>query len=207
MKKIPTFTYERALWKKGISYVAGIDEVGRGAWAGPLVAAGVIFSKAVRITGITDSKLLTKQSRERLAHEIKEKAAAWSIVEISPKEIDMFGVGEANARAISQVIIELNPAPEHLLIDYAFLKAQAFSVPFETIIKGDQKIFSISAASIIAKVERDAIMCRYAKDYPEYGFDSHVGYGTNEHQNALKNYGITPIHRRSYKPVSQQSLF
>jgi len=207
MRKTATFSHEQALWDSGVMRIVGIDEVGRGAWAGPLVAAGVIFSKKVRISGITDSKLLNEKAREELSEKIKEKSLTWTVVEISPEEIDMIGVGEANARAISEVISKLIPAPQYALIDQAFLKSQNISIPYETIVKGDQKIFSIAAASILAKVARDTIMRQYAKNFPEYGFDTHVGYGTAEHQKALKKYGITPLHRRSYKPVSQQTLF
>lgn len=202
----PTFKKEKELWTKGYDLVAGIDEVGRGAWAGPIVAAGVIFEKAQMIKGINDSKKLSAPKREELAKIIKSKALAWTIQSVEHDVIDDIGVGKANALVIDKVINALAPKPHYLLIDKASLSQHKIRIPWETIIKGDSKIFSIAAASIIAKVYRDNLMLKLAKKYPKYGFDQHKGYGTELHQNMLKLHDICPIHRKSYRPISQPSL-
>lgn len=202
----PTFKKEKELWAKGYDLVAGIDEVGRGAWAGPIVAAGVIFEKKLMIKGLNDSKKLLAPKREVLAEIIKTKALAWTVQIIEHDVIDDIGVGKANALVIDKVINALNPKPHYLLIDKASVTKYKIRIPWETIIKGDSKIFSIAAASIIAKVTRDEMMLKLAKKYPKYGFEKHKGYGTELHQNMLKLHNICPIHRKSYRPISQPSL-
>ena len=196
----PTFTKELALWNEGFTMIAGIDEVGRGAWAGPIVAAGVIFEKRVLIPGVRDSKLLSPQKRERLAEIIKEKALAWTIQKIDPQDIDNGGVGKANSRVIELVAEALNP--DYLLIDKATINPQNFSMKWETIVRGDSSVFSIAAASILAKVARDTMMVELAADYPQYGFDAHKGYGTRDHRRALKKHSPCPQHRHSYQPIA-----
>jgi ribonuclease HII len=202
----PSFKREYELWKKGYDLVAGIDEVGRGAWAGPIVAAGVIFEKRQMIKGLNDSKKLLAPKREYLAKIIKSKALAWTIQIVEHDVIDDIGVGKANALVIDKVINALDPKPHYLLIDKASVTKYKIRVPWETIIKGDSKICSIAAASIIAKVARDEIILKLAKKYPKYGFDQHKGYGTELHQNMIKLHDICPIHRKSYRPISQPSL-
>lgn len=195
-------TYEQKVRERGFSLVAGIDEVGRGCWAGPIVAAGVIFAPDTHIEGLRDSKKLSSKQREYLAEEIKEKALAVSIHVLEAHDVDAFGVGRANAEVIRMVVDSL--LPDFALIDFAHIKN--IRVPYECIVKGDAKVFSISAASIVAKVHRDAIMIDYEKRYPGYGFAKHKGYGTQEHQAALTQKGICAIHRKSFKPISQMSL-
>jgi ribonuclease HII len=203
---MPTFKREKELWAKGYDMVAGIDEVGRGAWAGPIVAAGVIFEKNIKIKGVNDSKKLSADKREKLAKIIKAKALAWTIQLVDHDVIDEIGIGKANALVIDKVINALNPKPHYLLIDKASVIKYKIRIPWETIIKGDSKIFSIAAASIIAKVARDEMMLKLAKKYPNYGFDLHKGYGTEHHQKMLKLHNICPIHRKSYRPISQPTL-
>lgn len=202
----PTFKKEKELWGQGYDLVAGIDEVGRGAWAGPIVAAGVIFAKDLKIKGLNDSKKVLAAKREELAEIIKAKALAWTIQIVEHDVIDDIGVGKANALVIDKVINALDPKPHYLLIDKANVTKYKIRVPWETIIKGDSKICSIAAASIIAKVFRDELMLKLAKMYPEYGFELHKGYGTEFHQNMIKLHDICPIHRKSYRPISQPSL-
>jgi ribonuclease HII len=203
----PTFKKEKKLWTKGYDFVAGIDEVGRGAWAGPIVAAGVIFAKNCKIEGLRDSKKMIAKKRIEIIKIIKEKAIAWAICEVSNTEIDEIGVGQANSLVIDKVLNNLDPRSDYALIDKASVTEYKIKIPWETIIKGDNLVFSIAAASILAKVTRDEIMLKLAKKYPNYGFDLHKGYGTKLHQQMLSKYDICPIHRKSYKPISQRQLF
>ncbi len=205
MKK-PDWKMEHGLWKRSYQFVAGIDEVGRGAWAGPIVAAGVIFEKRIRIKGLNDSKKISVPKRIKLAEIIKEKSLAWTIEVVENEIIDEIGVGKANALVIDQVINSLNPRPQYLLIDKASVAKYKIRIPWETIIKGDSKVFSIAAASILAKVYRDNLMLKLAQKHPDYKFEKHKGYGTALHQKMLKKYNICPIHRKSYKPISQPKL-
>jgi len=204
--KIPNFKKELELWGKGYQYIAGIDEVGRGAWAGPIVAAGVIFEKRIKIKGLKDSKKISAPKRIKLAKIIKQKALAWTVQLVDHKIIDEIGVGKANALVIDQVINSLKPRPHYLIIDKASVTKYKIKVPWETIIKGDNKIFSIAAASILAKVYRDEIMLKFAQKYPNYSFAKHKGYGTKLHQQMIDKHDICPLHRRSYKPISQLKL-
>lgn len=198
----PTFKREKELWATGHLLIVGIDEVGRGAWAGPIVAAGVIFDPGTRIDHIRDSKSISELQRRRLDERIKAKARAWTIQSVDAPDIDTMGIGAANAHVIWKVVMALNPKPTYGLIDKAFIQRRQLDIPFETIVKGDGKVTSIAAASIIAKVFRDALMVRCASDYPGYGFENHVGYGTVEHQEGLRKLGPCAIHRRSYRPIA-----
>jgi ribonuclease HII len=202
----PSWKTEVKLWKQGYQYIAGIDEVGRGAWAGPIVAAGVIFAKRVKIKGLKDSKKVYAAKRIKLAEIIKAKALAWTVEIVDNKMIDEIGVGKANALVIDQVINSLKPHPHYLLIDKASVTKYKIRIPWETIIKGDNKIFSIAAASILAKVYRDNLMLKLAKKYPRYGFEEHKGYGTKLHQQMIDQHDICPLHRKSYKPINQLKL-
>jgi len=201
-----TFKKEEELWQKGYDLVAGIDEVGRGAWAGPIVAAGVIFAKNLRINDLDDSKKLSACKREKIAEIIKAKALAWTVQLVENEIIDEIGVGQANALVIDKVINALIPRPQYLLIDKSSVIKYKIRIPWETIVKGDSKIFSIAAASIIAKVYRDDLMIKLAKIYPDYGFEQHKGYGTEYHQKMIAKYNICAIHRKSYKPIHQLKL-
>jgi ribonuclease HII len=202
----PSFEKEKDLWQRGYEHIVGIDEVGRGAWAGPIVAAGVIFGKPVKLEGIRDSKTLTAKKRKELVSEIKDQAICWTVETIANDIIDQIGVGQANALVIDKVINGLTLRPQYCLIDKATVKEYKIRIPWETIVKGDTKVFSIAAASILAKVARDEMMLILAKKFPGYGFDLHKGYGTKLHQDMLAKHDICEIHRKSYKPISQRQL-
>jgi ribonuclease HII len=192
-----SLAYEKKLARKGFCLVAGVDEVGRGPLAGPLVAAAVILPLNCTIKGIDDSKKLTPQKREQLSPQIKKQAHAIGVARISHQLIDRLGVGRANLLAMKKAVESLSSTPDYLLIDGKRNKIDSF-LRQEGIHKGDQKCASIAAASIIAKVVRDRIMRRYHQKYPHYGFDQHKGYGTRRHQEALRKYGPCAIHRRSF---------
>ncbi len=179
--------------------IAGVDEAGRGPLAGPVVAAAVILSDT-KIEGLRDSKKLSAKKREVLFEEINDNAVSVGIGIVSEKEIDKINVLAATQKAMQMALGRLNQKPTLALIDGYKLPNQV--IPNKGIIKGDTKVESIMAASIIAKVTRDAIMLEYDKIFPEYGFAKHKGYGTKQHMEALNNYKATPIHRKSFKPVS-----
>ena len=179
--------------------IAGVDEAGRGPLAGPVVAAAVILSDK-KIEGLRDSKKLSAKKREVLFEEINDNAISVGIGIVSEKEIDKINVLAATQKAMQMALGRLNQKPTLALIDGYKLPNQV--IPNKGIIKGDTKVESIMAASIIAKVTRDAIMLEYDKIFPEYGFAKHKGYGTKQHMEALNNYKATPIHRKSFKPVS-----
>ena len=179
--------------------VAGVDEAGRGPLAGPVVAAAVILSDD-KIEGLRDSKKLSAKKREFLFQEINDKAVSVGIGIVGEKEIDMINILAATQKAMQMALGRLKQKPTSALIDGYKLPNQV--IPNKGIIKGDTKVESIMAASIIAKVTRDAIMLKYDKIFPEYGFEKHKGYGTKQHIEALYKFKATPIHRKSFKPVS-----
>jgi len=181
--------------------VAGVDEVGRGPLAGPVVTAAVILDEKNPIDGLTDSKKLTEQQREYLAQEIKEKAIAWSLGRAEVDEIDELNILQATLLAMQRAIEGLSPQPEYVLVDGN--RCPRFHCPAEAIIKGDLLVPMISAASIIAKVARDHEMQELDKQFPGYGLHSHKGYPTKAHIAALEKLGVTTIHRRSYAPVKR----
>jgi ribonuclease HII len=176
--------------------VCGIDEAGRGPLAGPVVAGAVIFDPDCDILYINDSKKLSAAKREELYDEIMDKAFAVGVGIATPQRIDEINILQATYEAMRMAIAELGVTPDVLLNDAVTIPA--VEIPQVPIIKGDAKSFSIGAASIIAKVTRDRMMIEYDKQYPEYGFAGHKGYGTKEHYEALRTYGVTPIHRRSF---------
>lgn len=187
-------TYERQY--SDHFYICGIDEVGRGPFAGPVVAGAVILPKDCDILYINDSKKLSEKVRERLYEEIKEKAVSATVGIVEPSRIDEINILQATYEAMRIAISKLDPKPDLLLNDAVTIPGvDIMQVP---IIKGDAKSISIGAASIFAKVTRDRLMLEYDKQYPEYGFAKNVGYGTAEHIAALKKFGPTPIHRRSF---------
>jgi ribonuclease HII len=193
-------TFERKLWREGFKFVAGVDEVGRGPLAGPLVAAAVIFPQDVKIVGINDSKKLSEKIREEKYKEIITKALAVGIGRVNPKVIDKINVWQANLLAMKNAVKKLKINPDYLLIDGKRYKIK-LDIAQASITKGDAKCFSIAAASIVAKVTRDRIMLGYHKKYPEYQFDQHKGYGTKRHFKILRERGACLIHRRSFFPV------
>lgn len=184
---------------------AGVDEVGRGCLAGPVVAAAVILPEECHIEGLHDSKKLTSKQRERLAIAIKEKALAYAISEVSPAEIDKINILQATYRAMNKAIVSLSLTPEYLLIDgNRFINST--DIPFETIVGGDDKVASIAAASILAKTYRDHLMIQYAQKYPGYDWEHNMGYGTPKHLEGIRQKGVTPLHRLSFSPC-QPTLF
>jgi len=178
----------------------GVDEAGRGPWAGPVTAAAVILDPKRPIAGLTDSKKLSEAARDRLAPEIRERALAWAIAEASPEEIDRLNIREATFLAMSRAIAGLARAPAHILIDGNALPKN-LPAPATAIIKGDLTEPAISAASILAKTHRDAQMKAFCAAHPGYGFSQHKGYGTAAHAEALTRLGPCAIHRRSFAPV------
>ena len=187
--------YEKELYKKGLNFIAGIDEVGRGPLCGPVVACACILPINYQLDGLNDSKKISEKKREELYEILIKDALSYGIGIISPKRIDEINILEATKEAMKEAVNNLDIKPEHLLIDAVKLDIDINST---SIIKGDAKCYSISAASILAKVTRDRIMREWDKVYPEYGFASHKGYGTSKHIAALKEYGPCPIHRRSF---------
>ncbi|HSR31787.1 MAG TPA: ribonuclease HII [Anaerolineae bacterium] len=203
---IPTLTFENRLWNDGYRYVAGLDEAGRGAWAGPVVAAAVILppdepALAEYLAGVRDSKRLTSARREALQESIQQVALTWGVGAVSPAEIDSTGIVAATRKAMALALQTLSPAAEYLLIDYLSLPDVA--LPQKGLPKGDARVLSIAAASIVAKVSRDRIMVNLDAELPGYGFGQHKGYGTVYHQTTLETLGPSPIHRLSFAPVER----
>ncbi len=182
--------YEDCAW------ICGIDEAGRGPLAGPVAAGAAILPKDCQILYLNDSKKLSESRREELFLEIQEKAIAWSVGIVGPERIDEINILQATYEAMRQAIAKLDPAPQVLLNDAVTIPGMM--IPQVPIIKGDAKSVSIAAASILAKVTRDHMMEEYDKEYPEYGFAKHKGYGTQAHIAAIKEFGPTPIHRRTF---------
>jgi ribonuclease HII len=201
LPKLPTLNFEKALRKEGFQLVAGVDEVGRGAWAGPLFAAAVIFPLEAKLPrAINDSKLLTPALRHKLDQKIRSLALAVGVGQAEVAEIDSLGLTAANFLAMSRAVSELSLAPDYLLIDgYA---PKGFSGPVKSVIKGDRLSKSIAAASIVAKVARDQLMTELHSQFPAYGFHLHKGYGTKAHSQALAQCGPCHIHRQSFKSIS-----
>ena len=194
------YEFETKYYNQGIEYIAGVDEVGRGPLAGPVVAAAVIMPKGFYIEGITDSKKLSEKKRNEFEKLIIENAISVGISFMSEKVIDEINIYEASRKAMIDAISKLNPIPEIVLVDAMPLDIE---VKTESIIKGDEKSFMIACASIVAKQTRDRFMDELALKYPEYGFEKHKGYPTKYHKEALKKYGVLDIHRRTYKPVQE----
>lgn len=195
---LPTLDIESSLWSQGYKYIAGIDEVGRGSWAGPLVAAGVILPlNFVMPEGLADSKQVAPQRRSQLARLIKSVALGVYIAQIPVSHIDKFGIGRVTIDAFRQIARRLTPTPDFCLIDAFHIKY--FNRARQMAVKdGDKISASIAAASIVAKVYRDNLMKKLHFKYPNYGFGKHKGYGTKQHQEAIKKYGLSKIHRTSY---------
>jgi len=194
----PTLDIEKSLWKSGYSAICGLDEVGRGSFAGPVVVGAVIFPKNCKISyGVADSKLLKPKARELLAKQIKIHAASWSVAEISVKKINKLGIGNATQMAFRKALRLLTVKPDFVLIDAFYIKHR--DKRYQKAVKdGDKICASISAASIIAKVYRDELMKKMNRKYPEYGFDKHKGYGTKLHQEMIRLHGLSIIHRKSF---------
>jgi ribonuclease HII len=189
--------YERGLREQGFRLIAGADEAGRGALAGPLVAAAVILPEGFDLDGVNDSKVLTAGQREVAYGRIVRDALAWSVCRCMPGRIDRRGLHRSNVWLLRRCILRLAPEPDYVLTDGFPVKR--LSVPNLSIKKGDAVTASVAAASIVAKVTRDRMMERYHRRFPLYGFDHNRGYGTAEHRDAIRRHGPTPIHRYSFK--------
>ena len=187
---------ENELYAEGFSLVAGVDEAGRGPLAGPVCAAAVIFPKDIVIEGINDSKKLTEKKREKLFEEIVEKALAYSIEFVGPDVIDEINIRQATSLAMHNAVKNLEKQADFVMVDGN--DNIPFDSPYRYIVKGDAKSQTIAAASILAKVSRDRLMVQMDSEYPEYGFAKHKGYGTKAHCEAIQNYGVLPVHRKSF---------
>lgn len=188
--------FERKCYEKGFKLIAGVDEVGRGPLAGPVVAAAVILGEGLLIPGVNDSKKLSEEKREYLYEEIKSKALCCSVGIVDEKIIDEINILNAACLAMKKALEGLAEKPDYILLDAVTLKD--VGIPQKGIIKGDALSLSIAAASIIAKVERDRMVSAYDEKYPHFAFSKHKGYGTREHMECIKKYGLLPVHRRSF---------
>ena len=189
--------FENKLYKERLRYIAGIDEAGRGPLAGPVVIGCVIMPQDSFIEYVNDSKKVSETKREMLYEKITDEAIAWSTGIVWQDEIDEINILNATKKALTMAIDNLKVKPDKIIVD-ALDKIETREIPYISVIKGDAKIYSISAASIIAKVTRDRIMREYDEIYPEYGFLGHKGYGTAKHIQAIKEHGICPLHRKSF---------
>ncbi|NRD78858.1 ribonuclease HII [Bacillus sp. BRMEA1] len=192
--------YERKMQAQGFQLIAGVDEVGRGPLAGPVVAAAVILPENFFLAGIDDSKKLSEAKRNEYNEIIRREAVAFSVAMVSAEEIDELNIYQATKKAMKTAILTLSSGPDALLIDAMRLETP---YPSESIIKGDANSVSIAAASIVAKVARDELMKEIGLIYPEYGFRHNMGYGTKEHLLALEKHGITPYHRKTFSPIKE----
>lgn len=194
---MPDFEFEKSIAKKGYTYICGVDEAGRGPLAGPVCAAAVIFADGTYIEGLNDSKKLSEKKREHLFEEICEKSLAYCVAYGTLEEIEKFNILEATFLAMNRAIDGLKLKADFALVDGNRVPTN-IKIPCETIVKGDSKSMSIAAASILAKVSRDHLLLEYDREYPEYNFKKHKGYGTKEHTELIVKYGPSPIHRLSF---------
>ena len=195
--KILLYDIEEALENKGFNLICGVDEAGRGPLAGDVYAAAVILPKGLIIDGLDDSKKLSEKKREALFDVITENAIAYGIASATPQQIDEMNILNAVMYAMNEAVKKLSPSADYALIDGNRVPRN-IKIPCETVIKGDAKSCSISAASILAKVSRDRLLLEYDEQYPEYEFKKHKGYGTAAHYEAVKKYGLCPVHRPSF---------
>ena len=206
---MPDLSLELGLWRRGVRPVAGADEAGRGPLAGPVVAAAVVLPS--ELTGredwlglLDDSKRLTASRRELAFEAVREHALAWAVAVVEPDEIDGMGIGVAALKAMMAAADALSVRPAHLLLDY--IPVHHCPYPYDAVVKGDSRSYSIAAASNVAKVTRDRIMAEYEGEYPGYGFAQHKGYATAMHLERLREIGPCDIHRRSFAPVARACL-
>lgn len=190
---------EEGLSRCGFGLIAGVDEVGRGSLAGPVVAAAVIVDGRCLVPGVDDSKCLTAQERERAATAIRSSCVAFAVTAVQPDVIDRINILEASRQAMCESLSRLRPAPDCAVVDAVRLSGFAF--PCVPVIRGDCFSYAVACASILAKVERDRMMVELDHTYPQYGFAAHKGYSVPEHQEALREYGPCPVHRLTFKPV------
>jgi len=192
---------ELALRKQGHNYIAGVDEAGRGSWAGPLVAAAVILPPDFAARQVNDSKKMTEQQREKMFVHVTRNALSWAVCVVPPEFIDQRGMTAANKKALVGALQKLHIRPQAILVDA--VKIKYGKKPVKAIIGGDGRVLSIAAASIVAKVVRDVLMGGIHRQYPQYDFHIHKGYGTPRHVKLLELHGPSPVHRRSFKPVKE----
>ncbi len=199
----PTLEYEQQLWKEGFDVVAGLDEAGRGAWAGPVFAAAVVLPRDKRVLrlldGVRDSKRMSARQRDNYLECIKSVSIAWTIASATHNEIDKIGIVPATCLAMQRAIDELVYAPGYLLVDY--VQIHDCACPQLSLAKGDCRSLSIAAASILAKTARDTFMMEIDNEFPRYGFSQHKGYGTAKHRNAINEHGPCAIHRMTFRPL------
>lgn len=200
MTDINLYEFEDKLNQFGFNYVCGTDEAGRGPLAGPVVAAAVILKKGAKLPGVDDSKKLSEKKRNALLQVIKDNAIAIGISMVSPQEIDQVNIYRSAKNAMISAIKSLKVKPDFILAD-AMMLEEEIGIPTESLIKGDQRSISIAAASIIAKVTRDQYMLEMDELFPQYGFKKHKGYPTKDHIKAIEQYGISPIHRKTFEPI------
>ena len=189
--------FEKNLYETGLGYIAGIDEAGRGPLAGPVVVGIAIMKPDSFIEGVNDSKKISEKKREKLYEQITEEAVDWAVGIVDQNEIDEINILNATKKALHMAISNLKVKPDRILVD-ALEHIDTCGIPYTSIIKGDANVYSISAASIIAKVTRDRMLQEYDEIYPQYGFAAHKGYGTAKHIEAIKTYGPCPIHRKTF---------
>ena len=189
--------FEKNLYETGLGYIAGIDEAGRGPLAGPVVVGIAIMKPDSFIEGVNDSKKISEKKREKLYEQITEEAIDWAVGIVDQNEIDEINILNATKKALHMAISNLKVKPDRILVD-ALEHIDTCGIPYTSIIKGDANVYSISAASIIAKVTRDRMLQEYDEIYPQYGFAAHKGYGTAKHIEAIKTYGPCPIHRKTF---------
>ena len=196
------YKYEKELWNKGLEYIAGVDEVGRGPLVGPVVTACVVLPKDFKLVGLTDSKKLTEKKREEYYEYIINHCVCYGVAECSPEEIDKYNILEATKIAMKRAIDKVN---KHIKLDYILIDGNMkfnFDYKYESIVKGDAKSISIAAASVVAKVTRDRMLIELDKKYPMYGFKDHKGYPTKKHIEAVMKYGLIDGYRKTFKPIS-----
>jgi ribonuclease HII len=197
----PSCAFEEEAARLGASRIAGIDEVGRGPLAGPVVAAAVVMPYAKPIAELNDSKMLTEEVRERLFEVIRDKALSVGVGHVPPEEIDRINIYQATRLAMSKAVKEISPLPDYLLIDGPL--SLDLNIQQRSIIKGDRLCYSVAAASIVAKVIRDRIMLDLHEQYPQYGFASHKGYATRAHLDAIERHGPCSVHRKCFRGVRE----
>ncbi len=204
MRTSPDLSLETPLWQAGLNRLAGLDEAGRGAWAGPVYAAAVVLPPSgaellAQLPGVRDSKQMTARQRAFWAEKIRQAAVAWGVGWASNEEIDRQGILPATRLAMQRAVAQLGSSPQHLLIDA--VRLPALEIPQTALVRGDQRSLSIAAASVLAKTARDAFMTDLDRQFPGYGFASHKGYGTERHRRALDEMGVCPQHRFSFAPL------
>jgi ribonuclease HII len=204
MNRLCSSRFERAARKLGWTRIAGIDEAGRGALFGPVVAAAVILNPKRRIVGLDDSKKLAADRRTELAERIREHALAWAVAEVDAQRIDAWNIYQASRQAMTAALLQLTTTPDYLLIDALQLDVQ---IEQKSLIKGDARSISIAAASILAKTHRDRRMEEWDTVYPQYGLARHKGYATPDHLEALRQHGPSPLHRYSFAPVRESGCW